>query len=100
MPGNMPKQNASNLPSGEMYKNANLTYSLTPQTNNTWGYNILVDNKLTIVQPTPPGMSGNEGFKTKSGAETIAKLVVKKMKNGEMPPTVSIEEMKQLKAIK
>jgi len=87
------------FPSGEAYKKANITYSLTPTVNNTWGYVISVDNKPTIIQPAKPGMSGNEGFRTKAGAESVAKLVIQKMKKGEMPPTITIDEMKKLKAI-
>jgi hypothetical protein len=45
-------------------------------------------------------MPGNEGFKTKADAEKVAKLVIDKIKRGEMPPTVSVEEMKKLQVIK
>lgn len=67
---------------------------------NTWGYNILVENELILTQPCIPGMSGNEGFKTKADAESVAKLVIQKMKRGEIPPSVTLEEMKKLNLIK
>ena len=44
-------------------------------------------------------MPGNEGFKTKADAEKVAQLVITKIKKGEMPPTVSVEEMKKLKVV-
>jgi hypothetical protein len=85
------------FPSAE--KNAALSYELISAANNTWGYDILSNNKLTIHQPTIPGQSGNEGFKTKEAAQKVAELVVEKMKKGEMPPTVTQEEMKKLNVL-
>ena len=76
-----------------------LTYEIIPGLNNTWGYDILSDNKVIIHQPCIPAVTGNEGFKTKEGAEKVAKLVIEKMKKGEMPPSIDAEEMKKLKAI-
>jgi len=64
--------------------------------NYTWGYDIYVNNKLKIHQPNIPGKSGKEGFKTKEDAEKVARLVIEKMKRGEMPPTVTPEEISNL----
>lgn len=50
-----------------------------------------------IHQPAIPGIPGNEGFKTKEAAQKVADLVVNKIKKGEMPPSVTIEELKKLK---
>jgi len=52
-----------------------------------------------IKKPRIPGMPGNEGFKTKKSAQKVADLVINKMKKGEMPPSVTIEEMKKLKTL-
>jgi hypothetical protein len=90
---NQPK---ASFPSADAYKNSSIIYKLIPGINNTWGYEILVDNKMKIYQPNIPGFPGNEGFKTKAGAEKVAKLVIDKMKTGEMPPTITTEEMKKL----
>ena len=92
-------QQKSELPSGETFKKANITHLIIPGINSTWGYDILVNDKLTIHQPSIPSLPGNEGFKTKDGAEKVARLVIKKMKKGEMPPSIDAEEMKKLKAI-
>ena len=93
------KQKATQFPAGDAFKNANITYQLIPGTNNTWGYNILVNKRIMIKQPTPPSLPGNNGFATRKGAEDVAMLVIAKMKKGEMPPTVTIDEMKKIKAI-
>lgn len=93
------QQSKASFPSADAYKNSSITYKLIPGINKTWGYEILVDNKMKIHQPNIPGLPGNEGFKTKTGAEKVAKLVIDKMKAGEMPPTITTEEMKKLNAL-
>jgi hypothetical protein len=44
-------------------------------------------------------LPGNEGFKTKEAAAKVAELVISKMKKGEMPPSITIEELKAINAI-
>jgi hypothetical protein len=83
----------------ESLKSPAITYKLLQGGNKTWSYDIFSDKKLVIHQPHIPGVAGNTGFKTKAAAESVVKLVISKMKKGEMPPTVTIEEMKKLKAI-
>jgi len=85
--------------SDEASKSKNIAAKIIPSINSTWGYDILVGNKLMIHQPSIPGMPGNEGFKTKKSAQKVADLVINKMKKGEMPPSVTIEEMKKLKTL-
>jgi len=92
-------EQTTDFPPGDAFKNSKITYKLIPGINKTWGYDILVDNKLTIHQPSVPGQPGNEGFKTREGAKKVARLVIKKMKKGEMPPSIDAKGMKKLKAI-
>lgn len=82
-----------------MYAHAKLSHKIITAVNNTYGYDIYSDGKLIIHQPTVPGMPGNGGFKTKDGAEKVAQLVTTKIGKGEMPPTVTVEEMKKIKAL-
>jgi hypothetical protein len=89
----------ASFPNGEQFKGANITYNIIPAANNTWCYDILMEGRLFIHQPTAPGLPGNEGFKTKEAAAKVAELVISKMKKGEMPPSITIEEMKNLKAL-
>ena len=95
---NKPAQ-VSQFPSDDAFKNKKIIYQLIPAANHTWCYDIYVDGRLTIHQPSIPGLSGNEGFKTKKKAGRVAELVAGKIKRGEMPPTVTIEEMKNLQVI-
>ena len=77
----------------------NISYNIVPAPDNTFGYDILVDNKLSIHQSNRPGMPGKQGFKKKTDAIKVAKYVISKIKKGIMPPTVSQEEMKALKVL-
>lgn len=76
-----------------------VTFKIIPLSDNTWGYDIYLNNNKTIHQPTIPGLPGNKGFSTKKQAASVAKLVVHKIKEGQMPPSVTIAELKTLKAI-
>ena len=89
----------ASFPSGEQFKKTNITYQLIPTANNTWCYNILKEGRVYIHQLSTPGLPGNEGFKTTTQASKVAELVISKMKKGEMPPSVTIEEMKKLGAL-
>jgi Domain of unknown function (DUF4907) len=81
------------------YLNLSVTSVIIKNESNTYGYDIAVEGKTVIHQPNVPAISGNQGFKTKESAELVAKMVIKKIKNGEMPPTISIDEMKKIKAL-
>jgi hypothetical protein len=74
-----------------------LKYNIIPSRNNTWGYDIYSNKKLIIHQPIIPGIQILHGFKTKNQAEKAALIVINKMKNGEFPPTISIQEINALK---
>lgn len=92
-------EGTSSFPSGEQFKDAQLSYTIIPAANDTWCYDILMEGRLFIHQPSAPSLPGNEGFKTKEGAAKVAELVISKMKKGEMPPSITIEEMKELNAL-
>jgi hypothetical protein len=74
-----------------------LTYKIIETLDHTYGYDIYNTEKLMIHQASVPGMPGNKGFKTKVDAEKVAQLVIGKIKKGEMPPTVTTDELKKLK---
>ncbi len=87
------------FPSGDQFKTAKLSYKIIPAANHTWCYDILAEGRMMIHQPSAPGLPGNEGFKTKAKAIKVAELVIEKIKKGEMPPSVSMEEMKKVGAL-
>src|SRR5688500_3892335 len=51
-----------------------------------FGYYIMIDGQMYIEQKTIPAIEGNQGFKTREDAEKIAKLVIQKIRSGEIPP--------------
>lgn len=68
--------------------------SLNPKSG--FGYNVLVDNKIFVHQPSIPSLPGNKTFETKEKAELVANLVAMKLKNNIMPPSISKEELDSL----
>jgi hypothetical protein len=76
----------------------NLSFKIISSRDNTWGYDIYRGTKNIIHQPTIPGISGDKGFKTKKQAEETAKLVITKIEEGQIPPTVTVSELKKLNA--
>ncbi len=87
------------FPESTAFVNSKVTYKIIQAASNTFCYDIFSDGKLLIHQPSVPGIPGNKGFKDKTSAEKVAELVISKIKKGEMPPTVSAEEMKKVKAV-
>jgi hypothetical protein len=66
--------------------------------NHTYGYDIYRDQETSayIHQPNIPGAQGNDGFKTKMDAQKTAKFVITKLAKGEIPPTVTTEDLKKM----
>lgn len=58
-----------------------------------WGYDIYIDGKKSIIQPSVPGVPGNDGFKTAELAKKVAEFVANKIRNNIMPPTVDKKEL-------
>jgi hypothetical protein len=82
------------------YANAEITIKIIPSANNTFGYDILLYGRPFVHQPSIPGLPGNEGFTTKERAQTVAEFVVKKIRNNERPPTVTIEDLNTMGVLK
>ena len=98
------QQPLNTLPSGEQPQfpeataNAGrqLTYTIIPAANDTWGYEIFAEGKLLISQKSIPALPGNDGFKEQAQAMQVAEVVMQKILKGEMPPTVTVEELNAL----
>jgi hypothetical protein len=79
---------------------ADIAIKIIPSADNTFGYDILLHGKPFVHQPNIPGLPGNEGFSTQERAQTAAEFVVKKIRNNEMPPTVTIEDLNNMGILK
>lgn len=55
------------------------------ETENGWGYDVLVNENIIIHQPFVPGKPGGNGFSTKEEAGTDAKNVIEKIKSKANP---------------
>jgi hypothetical protein len=95
-----PNRSASKFPEASAYSNTKLTYTIIGAPKHTYGYDVFADGRLMIHQASVPALPGNEGFKTKEDATKVALLAIEKIKKGEMPPTISTDEMTKLKVIK
>lgn len=57
-----------------------------------WYYEIYDDRMLTIRQECVPGIPGNIDFLNRKSAETAGRLVLSKLRNGQLP-VLSMEEL-------
>ena len=96
----------SNPPSDELImhygsnkNNSDYSFKLITVQNKTWCYDIYKNKKLFIHQTSIPGLPGNAGFKSQSDAEKVARLVIEKLEKGEMPPTVTKDELNKLNVL-
>jgi len=64
---------------------------------NSYGYDILKENKVLIHQQNIPGQTGLKGFLKRDDAKKVALLVTEKLSQGIMPPTIETKELIQLK---
>lgn len=86
-------QNAGPVKSGAV------TYQVFESPDHTWGYDIYQDRHKIIHQPNVPGVAGNKGFASRKHALATARLAMTKIKHGEMPPAISIDELKKINAL-
>ena len=98
-PPGLPDSRSAESPAQGTHASANLTYKVITALQATWGYDVFADGRLMIHQTSVPALPGNEGFRTKKDATKVAVLALDKIKKGEMPPTISIDEMKKLNVI-
>lgn len=61
-----------------------------------WGYDITLNDKKYIHQDRIPAVPGHKVFSSKEDAQKVGNLMMEKLKNGEFPPAVSYQEMKNL----
>jgi hypothetical protein len=58
-----------------------------------YGYTIHLNGKLFLNQPCMPALNGVQGFPTKETARQAAELVISKIRKGQLPPALSINEI-------
>jgi hypothetical protein len=58
-----------------------------------FGYDIQIDGNLLVHQPNVPVINRYQGFATIQDAQSVADLVVMKIRNYELPPTLTAVEL-------
>lgn len=78
------------------FEKANIDVKIIPSQENTFGYEIWIDGKRTIIQNTIPSVQGNKGFATEGKARKTGLFVISKIRKNQMPPSVSQKELDSL----
>ena len=78
------------------YEKAEIAIKIIPAANKTFGYDILVNGRPFIHQPHIPGLAGNKGFATRGKAQKTAEFMVKKIRNNNVPPTVTRDDLNKM----
>ena|SRR6516225_10939288 len=65
-----------------------------------WGYEIIADGQVYIHQEFIPALSGKKGFESRDQAIVVANKVIAKIRNKEVPPTLTIQELQELGVVK
>ncbi len=73
-----------------------ITYSIIAVGAEAYGYDILVNGKVFIHQTTVPAVPGIRAFARKEDAVKVARLIVTKIEQGIMPPSVTKAEMEAI----
>ena len=94
--GAQPQEDASPPEVINPYADAEIKAVVIPSEKNTFGYDIYVYGSVLVHQPSRPGLPGRAGFASEEDAMKVAELVIKKIRNNEMPPTVAVEEVREL----
>lgn len=63
------------------------------QSGDGWGYDIYMNEKMYVHQPHIPAVSGNHAFRSENDARKAGELMVYKIRNNVMPPSITIEEL-------
>jgi hypothetical protein len=82
------------------YAKAEITIKIISSVNKTFGYDIFINGQPVLHQPHIPALPGNKGFTTKERAQKVAEFVVKKIRKNNMPPTVTIDDLKKMGVLK
>ncbi len=85
------------MPGGNLQNNAievkTFQNRTTDNANGTWGYDVYMDGKPYIHQPSVPAIAGIKGFRDEISAKKAGELMAFKIKHNIMPPSVTPHEL-------
>lgn len=68
-------------------------YYTVIQVDGGWGYDLYIDSTMYIHQVHIPAVNGLVPFTSESDAAQVAEIAVKKMEEGVVPPTITMDEL-------
>jgi len=75
------------------------SYQMIKNDTGGWYYEVQKQGKRFIIQKNIPAISQNVAFQDSTQSLLVAKSVVKKLKDGIFPPTITISELQKLQII-
>lgn len=90
------EQKSKGIIATDSYSNSNVKVSTYKDKGGLWGYDVYMHGALLIHQPHIPVVSGNRGFTTKADARRTGELVANKIRKNLIPPTLTIQELKDI----
>lgn len=88
--------NDSNTHSDEDFTPPSHSYKVIFEENKGWGYQIFEGEKMIVNQPHIPAVQGIKGFSSQKNAEITAEYILKKIEEGNFPPTISVQTLDSL----
>lgn len=73
-----------------------VTARILPSAAGGYGYEIYINNMISIRQPFMPAVTGYRGFPDSTKAAKVAALVMAKIDANKLPPSVSRKELDSL----
>jgi hypothetical protein len=83
-------------PSASEFSKSKIICKISMATNHAWCYEILDNGKMMIHHPSVHGLPCEEKIKTQAAAQQTIDLKIQKVKIGEMPPSITKEEMQKM----
>ena len=80
----------------ENFAASSYSYKVIFDQNNGWGYQIFEADKMVINQTHIPSVPGVQGFSTQENAQITAEYILKKIKQGIFPPTITPQNLDSL----
>ncbi len=91
-----PEKDTSEVPLPDPSTLTKYSWILLYNEDGTLGYEVMKSGNLVVTQPTIPGEGGTTGFANREQAAAAAELVISKLEQGILPPTISDKELKKI----
>lgn len=95
-PETLPREAPSAIDSSQVATPPNIRIQTFQNEDQSWGYDVYLNEKRYIHQPHQPAVGGKIGFKTEEQAQQVAAFVEEKIRKGIMPPSVTQEEVRSV----